>query len=232
MDEKSNNNRDRGIDARRRRLIKTAAVAAASLMMAGSDVALAGTTSGKRRGRRFVMVVDVDKCYGCYACVVACAHENNVPIGVFRTWIERYVKPDGTVVFVPKQCNHCDNPSCVEVCPVGATYVNEDGIVLVNDEICIGCGACIQNCPYGARFFNPIKGVADKCTFCSHRIYQDLLPACVEACPTGARIFGSLEDEESEVSKLLRSTKTEQLKKWTGNEPQIFYKGLPGEANT
>jgi len=222
----------RNVDIRRREFIKTATVVAGLLVIGGKVAAAQSTSKKSRRGKRFAMVIDVDKCYGCYACVVACAHENNVPVGVFRTWIERYVKPDGTVVFVPKQCNHCENPSCVEVCPVGATFVNEDGIVLINDDICIGCGACIQNCPYGARFFNPIKGVADKCTFCSHRIYQGLLPACVEACPTGARIFGSLEDEESEVSKMLRTTKTEQLKKWTGNEPQIFYKSLPGEANT
>ena len=142
------------------------------------------------------------------------------------------MKPDGTVVFVPKGCNHCDHPSCVEVCPVGATYVNEDGLVLVDDEICIGCGACIENCPYGARFFNPIKGVADKCTFCSHRIYNGELPACVEACPTGARIFGAMSDEDSEAVKLLEKWDTQQLKPWTGNNPQIFYKNLPKEANS
>nr|WP_218184342.1 4Fe-4S dicluster domain-containing protein [Aeropyrum camini] len=191
-------------------------------------------SGSQREGKRQTLcdVIDVDKCYGCYACVVACAHENNLPIGVYRTWIERYVKEDGTPVYVPKQCNHCDNPSCVEVCPVKATYVNEDGIVLVDDDLCIGCGACIQNCPYGARFYNPIKGVADKCTFCVHRIYSDMLPACVEACPTGARVFGELADEESEVSKLIKSNNVQQLKPWTGNDPQIFYKDLPQEANT
>ncbi|MCE4613716.1 MAG: 4Fe-4S dicluster domain-containing protein [Desulfurococcales archaeon] len=220
------------VDSSRREFIKAAAIAS-GLVLAGSlSVASRASTRGRARGRRFAMFIDVDKCYGCYACVVACAHENNVPVGVFRTWVERYVKPDGTVVYVPKQCNHCDNPSCVEVCPVNATYVNEDGIVLVNDDLCIGCGACIENCPYGARFFNPVKGVADKCTFCDHRIYQGLLPACVEACPTGARVFGPLSEEDSEVSVLVRAAKTQRLKEWTGNEPQIYYKDLPAEANT
>lgn len=221
-------------NTRREFLKKTAkaAVATSSLILLGSVTIKSQAASERVRGRRFAMFIDVDKCYGCYACVVACAHENNVPIGVYRTWIERYVKEDGTPVYVPKQCNHCDNPSCVDVCPVKATYVNEDGIVLVDDDLCIGCGACIQNCPYGARFYNPIKGVADKCTFCVHRIYSDMLPACVEACPTGARVFGELADEESEVSKLIRSNNVQQLKPWTGNDPQIFYKDLPQEANT
>ncbi|RFA92356.1 hypothetical protein CGL51_14485, partial [Pyrobaculum aerophilum] len=115
--------------------------------------------------------------------------ENNVPIGVFRTWIERHVTKGGTVIFVPKQCNHCENAPCVKPCPTGATYKTEDGLVLVNDDLCIGCGACIQACPYGARFFNPVKGVVDKCTFCSHRIYQGKLPACVETASEGATRF-------------------------------------------
>ncbi|MCE4611649.1 MAG: 4Fe-4S dicluster domain-containing protein [Desulfurococcales archaeon] len=219
----------------RREFVKTAAkTTIAGLIVVGSVSGLrtsANASENAKRKRRFVMVIDVNKCYGCYACVVACAHENNVPVGVFRTWVERYVKPDGTVIYVPKQCNHCENPSCVDVCPVKATYKTEDGLVLVNDDICIGCGACIQNCPYGARFLNPIKGVADKCTFCDHRIYQGLLPACVEACPTGARIFGDIEDPESEVSKILSKAKTQQWKTWTGNDPQVYYIDLPEEAN-
>ncbi len=221
--------RDGTVDEKRRDFLKKASLAT-GLVLVGTSASLVKAEE-ELRGKRFAMFIDVEKCYGCYACVVACAHENNVPVGVFRTWIERYVGSNGKVIFVPKQCNQCDNPSCVYVCPVNATYVNEDGIVLVNDDICIGCGACIQNCPYGARFFNPVKGVADKCTFCNHRIYQGLLPACVEACPTGARVFGSLADEESELFKLIKTYKTQRLKTWTGNDPQIYYKDLPEEAN-
>jgi Fe-S-cluster-containing hydrogenase components 1 len=181
--------------------------------------------------KRWAMYIDVSKCYGCYACVTACAAENNVPIGVFRTWVERHVTKGGTVIFVPKQCNHCENAPCVKPCPTGATYKTKDGLVLVNDDLCIGCGACIQACPYGARFFNPIKGVVDKCTFCEHRIYNGKLPACVEACPTGARVFGDLNDPTSPISKLVPNTTTQRLKVETGAEPMMFYRDLPAEAN-
>ncbi len=189
------------------------------------------TAQGQRgEGRRWAMYIDVAKCYGCYACVTACAAENNVPIGVFRTWIERVVKEDGTVVFVPKQCNHCENPPCVKPCPTGATYKTDDGLVLVNDALCIGCGACVKACPYGARFMDPVKGTANKCTFCDHRIYNGTLPACVEACPTGARVFGDLNDPNSEVSKYVRGGQVQVWKPAYGTEPQIYYNGLPREV--
>ncbi|ABP49989.1 4Fe-4S dicluster domain-containing protein [Pyrobaculum arsenaticum] len=208
----------------RREVLKAATVAAITLAVPIS--------AQKAERRRWAMYIDVNKCYGCYACMVACAAENNVPVGVFRTWIERHVTKGGTVIFVPKQCNHCENAPCVKPCPTGATYKRvEDGLVLVNDELCIGCGACIQACPYGARFFNPVKGVVDKCTFCEHRIYQGKLPACVETCPTGARVFGDLNDPESPVSKIIKANPTQRLKIHTGAEPMIFYKDLPSEAN-
>jgi Fe-S-cluster-containing dehydrogenase component len=177
------------------------------------------------------MMIDVTRCYGCMACVAACAAENNVPIGVFRTWVERHVRADGNIVFVPKQCNHCGNPPCVKICPTGATFKREDGLILINDEICIGCGACIQACPYGARFVNPVKDVADKCTFCEHRLAKGLLPACVEACPTAARIFGDISDPNSEITRLIESSNTQTLKKWTHTGPEIYYKNLPKEAD-
>jgi Fe-S-cluster-containing dehydrogenase component len=212
------------ISTTRREAVKAVAVVALSLAVPVSAQA--------ERKHRWAMYIDVSKCYGCYACVAACAAENNVPIGVFRTWVERYFTKGGTVIFVPKQCNHCENAPCVKVCPTGATYKRtEDGLVLVNDELCIGCGACIQACPYGARFFNPVKGVVDKCTFCEHRIYQGKLPACVEACPTGARVFGDLNDPESPVSQLVKKMPTSRLKEWTGAEPMIFYRDLPSEAD-
>ncbi|RLJ71182.1 tetrathionate reductase beta subunit [Hydrogenivirga caldilitoris] len=186
------------------------------------------TEEGKKI--KWAMFIDVDKCYGCMACVVACAAENNVPIESFRTWIERHVFEDGRVVFVPKQCNHCENPPCVKPCPTGATYINEDGLVLVNSEICIGCASCVQACPYGARFMNPVTGTADKCTFCVHRIYEGRLPACVEACPTAARVFGNILDEETEVRKYVSHTPVQVLKPEYGTKPKYFYKNLPKEA--
>jgi len=202
-----------------------------SLVVAASLPEGASAEPAAVSSRRWAMVIDVSKCYGCYACLAACAAENNVPIGVFRTWVERYVKPEGGVIFVPKMCNHCEEPSCVEVCPVNATFKAPSGEVLIDDGICIGCGACIQNCPYGARFFNPVKGVADKCTLCFHRIYDGKLPACVEACPTGARIFGDLNEPNGELSRLVKDNTTSKWKPWTGNKPMVFYIGLPEEAN-
>ncbi|MCS7137336.1 MAG: 4Fe-4S dicluster domain-containing protein [Candidatus Caldarchaeum sp.] len=191
---------------------------------------LAPSAAGQKTGRRYAMLMDVDKCFGCMACVVACAAENNVPLGVFRTWIEHLEKPDGTRLFIPKQCNHCDDPPCVPPCPTNATYITPEGLVLVNDELCIGCGACIKACPYGARFRNPVKGVADKCTFCDHRLAEGLLPACVEACPTGARVFGAV-GEDNELTNIVESKPTQVLKPFTGAKPMIYYLSLPDEVN-
>ncbi len=174
------------------------------------------------------MYIDVAKCYGCMACVAACAAENNVPIGSFRTRVERHTLYDGVTAFVPMQCNHCVNPSCVEACPTGAMHKGEDGLILLDPNLCIACGACIQACPYKAVFFNPIKGIPDKCTFCNHRIYQGKLPACVEVCPTGARVFGDLNDPNSEIAKILARTPTQRLGRATGNEPQIYYRMATG----
>jgi Fe-S-cluster-containing dehydrogenase component len=173
-----------------------------------------------------------------------------------RTWVERYViTEDGEILvdspnggrdgftadymnlkyrnvkieksfFVPKLCNQCDNPPCVQVCPVGATYKTEDGVVLVDQEHCIGCRYCIQACPYGARFFLPEKRVVDKCTWCYHRITKGLLPACVQACPVGARVFGDLRDPQSPVSKILRERRVDVLKPALGTEPKVYYIGL------
>ncbi len=182
------------------------------------------------QGKRYAMLMDVEKCYGCMACVVACSAENNVPLDFFRTWIEYLEKPDGTRIFIPKQCNHCDDPPCVPPCPTKATFITSDGLVLVNDNLCIGCGACVKACPYGARFINPVKGVADKCTFCSHRLAEGLLPACVEACPTGARVFGPL-TEDNELTRIINSRPTQVLKPETGAKPMIFYLDLPSEVN-
>jgi len=128
--------------------------------------------------------------------------------------------------FVPKLCNHCANPPCVQVCPVGATFRAEDGAVLVDRDYCIGCKYCIQACPYGARYFNAELYVADKCTWCYHRISKGLLPACVEACPTNARIFGNLNDSSSLISEFIRDNAVQVLKPESGTAPMCFYVGM------
>lgn len=132
--------------------------------------------------------------------------------------------------FVPKLCNQCEKPSCVQVCPTGATYKTMDGPVLVDTKYCIGCQYCVQACPYSARSLNAERGTAEKCNWCYHRITKGLQPACVEVCPTGSRIFGDRKDPESPISQFLRSNKVNVLKPEMGNMPNVFYAGIDKEV--
>jgi tetrathionate reductase subunit B len=132
--------------------------------------------------------------------------------------------------FVPKLCNHCTHPACVQVCPTGATYKTDDGVVLIDHTYCIGCQYCVQACPYGARFFNHEKRVSDKCTWCYHRITKGLQPACVEVCPVSARIFGDLKDKESPISRFIKENRVQVLRRETGNAPNVFYVGIDKEV--
>lgn len=133
--------------------------------------------------------------------------------------------------FVAKLCNHCENPPCVQVCPVGATYKTPDGVVLIDKNYCIGCRYCVQACPYGARYFNDETNTADKCTWCYHRITKGLKPACVEVCPVQARIFGDLNDPSSTINEFIRSHRVRVLKPWTGNGPHVFYNEIDSEVS-
>ncbi len=205
----------------------------------------------------YAYVIDTRKCIGWGGCVRACKRENNVPDGEFRTWIERYIvlknggvyvdSPNGGLMgfdevdpkyrediaythFIPKMCNHCQNPPCVQVCPVGATFKSPEGFVLVDETHCIGCAYCVQACPYAARFINEEKKKADKCTWCYHRVKNGRLPACVEACPTGARAFGDLMDPKSHVSKIFEGRKWDVLRKEMNTGPTCFYLGLAKEV--
>jgi tetrathionate reductase subunit B len=205
----------------------------------------------------YAMGVQIEKCIGCGKCVVACKTENDVPLEpfYFRTWVERYIiyadgdvsvdSPDGGIggfppvenekqilrtFFVPKLCNHCDNPPCVQVCPVGATFKSQDGVVLVDSDYCIGCRYCIQACPYGARFLDPRTKTANKCTFCYHRITKGLLPACVEVCPTQARIFGELGKLSTPLNRMMRLSHIQVLKPHMNTHPKVFYSDLDGEV--
>ena len=178
---------------------------------AGAPVALAAAVAPAFAEtppvRHWAMVVDVAKCIGCQACTVACIHENRVPEDSFRTFVTTWEVAEGaqvSSVMLPRLCNHCDQPPCVPVCPVGATFKAADGEVLIDADACVGCGYCVQACPYDARFINTETRTADKCTFCAHRLAAGLLPACVETCVGGARIFGDLADPKSTVSKLLK----------------------------
>jgi tetrathionate reductase subunit B len=132
--------------------------------------------------------------------------------------------------FVPKLCNQCENPPCVQVCPVGATYQAPDGVVLVDRSWCIGCGYCIMACPYGVRFFHPVYHTAEKCNFCYHRITKGMKTACVDACPFGARKIGNIKDPNDPVTQVIRTQRVGVLKSEYGTKPQAFYLGLDEEV--
>ena len=204
------------------------ALTAAAAALPG--VALAKSGSPHHWG----MLVDVRRCIGCQACTMACIQENAVPEGSFRTVVSTYSvtltdagQPAGTYV-LPRLCNHCDEPPCVPVCPVSATFKRADGMVLVDADRCVGCAYCVQACPYDARFINHDTNTADKCTFCTHRVDAGLLPACVETCVGGARIFGDLNDPQGELRRRLDAAGDELkvLKPEQKTAPQVFYIGL------
>jgi len=204
-------------------------LAATALAAGTAGATSAEEKSGQKDGPRWGMVVDLRLCIGCQACTVACSTENQIPLGNFRTIVSSYEVTSGgrpRRYTLPRLCNHCAKPACVTVCPTQATKQRPDGAVVVDNTVCIGCGYCVQACPYDARFINPLTRTADKCTFCLHRLEAGLLPACVETCVTGARTFGDLNDPNSAVSQLLASMPTQVLKKDMGTAPRVFYIGL------
>jgi Fe-S-cluster-containing dehydrogenase component/formate-dependent nitrite reductase membrane component NrfD len=171
-------------------------------------------------------VIDNRKCIGCHACSTACKSENEVPLGVHRTWVktvERGTYPDVRRSFQVTRCNHCDNPPCVRICPVTAMYQRDDGIVEFDKDVCIGCKACMQACPYDAIHIDPETRTAAKCHYCSHRVDLGLEPACVVVCPTHAIVAGDLDDPMSEIAKLVQSAKTTVRKPEQGTAPKLLY---------
>ncbi len=224
-------------------------------------------SSGKRVGyapppvpkARYAMVIDVKTCIGCRRCVYACVKENNIGRDSGFNYIQLLAMEEGSIDleradlyysegsqpnhwYLPTQCMQCDNPPCVQACPVTATWKEADGIVVIDYKKCIGCRYCMIACPYWARHFNwkkpyvpkeginpdvPIRptGVVEKCTFCIHRVRKGQTTRCVEACPVRARIFGDLNDPNSSVSQILRTRRIFRLKEELGTEPRIFYVG-------
>lgn len=216
--------------------------------------------------------LDLSRCNGNRKCVDACVHENNQsrpsPEGVHNNpiqWItvlemdeeagielagsnayyEPAKVPAAGKAYLPVACQQCDNPPCVKVCPVKATWMETDGIVVIDYDQCIGCRCCMSACPYGARHFNwsepnlpadqvnpdmhvlgnrpRVRGVVEKCTFCVQRTRKGLYPACHDACPTGARVFGNLLDPESEIRRLLETKRVFVLKAELSTHPKFFY---------
>ena len=147
--------------------------------------------------KKYVFVIDPRRCIDCRACLVSCRAENDVPIPNTRIWVyDQGVIgefPNLAQQFVPYNCMHCDEPPCVEACPSQATYKRKaDGIVVIDQEACIGCGLCLPACPYHVRYLNPQTGKADKCNACLQRTEQGEAPACVATCVGGSRLFGDL----------------------------------------
>jgi tetrathionate reductase subunit B len=223
------------------------------------EYVLAGTPetapSYNRNAHWWGMLLDIDKCIGCGSCVRACANENDVPEGFFRTWVERYHVADwqqetpqvdspnggkngfppgaavgGKNFFVPKMCNHCVDSPCTQVCPVGATFESPDGVVLVDPTYCLGCRYCIQACPYGCRFLHPTRRTAEKCTLCYHRITKGLTTACCENCPTGARQLADLKNPNDPIHEFLRTHSVQVLKPYLATGAKAFYHDLDGSV--
>ena len=176
--------------------------------------------------QNYGFLIDQSKCIGCHACSTACKSENQVPLGVYRTWV-KYVEtgsyPDVRRRFQVTRCNHCVNPPCVRICPVTAMYQREDGIVEFDPSICIGCKSCMQACPYDSIYLDPETNTAAKCTFCAHRIDVGLEPACVVVCPEHAILAGDLNDPASEISRKLATSQVTVRKPEQGTGPKLFY---------
>ena len=203
------------------------------------------TQTNKKMG----LVIDLDTCVGCQACVTNCKEWNTgghiAPLtdtkpyeaeadGVWFNRVHTYEvsKSNGesSTLHFPRSCLHCDDAACVTVCPTGASYKREtDGIVLVNEDKCIGCKLCSWACPYGAREYDIYEGVMKKCTLCIDRIYnknldvEDRVPACVLCCPTSARHYGDLNNPHSNVSKLVNSRNSQDLMPDMGYRPTNKY---------
>lgn len=175
---------------------------------------------------KYGLVIDLTKCIGCNACTVACQAQN--ALDETEHWIRIETKEEGkfpavTREVLPVQCQHCDNPPCVRVCPTRASWKHRDGFVLVKHEWCIGCKYCVVACPYQARTFNEERGTPGKCIFCLPRVEKGVKPACVIACPAGARIFGDLNDPQSEVNRVITQKKATRLRPDLRTGPNIYY---------
>lgn len=213
----------------------------------------------------FGYALDISRCIGCRRCVYGCVEENNQSRDPQKHWItvlemekehgvnlhhatayyDAETVPEPGKFYFPVQCQQCENPPCVKVCPVEATWAEPDGIVVVDYNWCIGCRCCVSACPYGARTFNwaepglpasemnpkmhylgnrpRSKGVVEKCTFCIQRTREGLYPKCVEVCPVGARKFGNLLDPESEIRYILENKRVFIFKEELNTQPKFFY---------
>lgn len=179
----------------------------------------------------WTIVLDADKCIDCKACDVACKRENSINAKGHRDVRRNRINTAGMVgtyphlkqSFQPEQCHQCGNPACVPVCPVNATYAKDDGVVVIDKKVCIGCTLCVLECPYDVRYMTE-NDTADKCDFCAHRVAEGKQPACVDTCMTKVRVFGDMNDPASAVSKLLKSNLSAKvLLPEAGTKPNLHY---------
>jgi Fe-S-cluster-containing dehydrogenase component len=169
----------------------------------------------------YVLIIDLNKCSGCGACLDACNQRNHLPEGKsFIRRIRKEEEPEGGCWCLPVQCQHCQDPPCEKVCPTQATYHHSSGVVLVNDKTCVGCKYCAVACPYDARTYDEYTGLVDKCWLCLDYVLGGGLPACVQACVGGARIFGRR--DQPEIAELLASGRAQVLHPEFGTEPGVL----------
>ena len=185
---------------------------------------------------KYGFAINLHRRIGCRTCTVACKMEHRLSENIQRIRVlndageTTYDVPVGeypnglSFTWRPVPCQHCDNPVCVEVCPAGATYKREDGIVVVDEEACIGCGQCVAACPYGARQIDPVTPVVQKCSLCFHRLDNGIeTTMCQLTCPNRAITVGDLDDPESAVSKLIAQYGGEQWMAEEGTGPNVYY---------
>ena len=195
----------------------------------GAAEAAPGSREGRPAARPlWGKLLDQTRCIGCHACTTACKSENEVPVGVTRTYVKSVdigTFPTARRAFQVTRCNQCQDAPCVTACPTGAMYQRPDGIVDFNKSICIGCKACIAACPYDAIFINPDDHSAEKCNFCAHRLDIGLEPACVVVCPTEAIIVGDLRDPSSRIAQLVNRAPVSVRRPEKETRPKVFYRG-------
>ena len=190
------------------------------------DAGLPTPGQDTERDPQYGFLIDNSKCIGCHACSTACKSENEVPLGVYRTWVkttETGLYPDTRRHFQVTRCNHCSNPPCVRICPTQAMFQRTDGIVEFDKDACIGCKACMQACPYDAIHIDPNTGTAAKCHYCAHRTEVGMEPACVVVCPEHAIVAGDLNDPRSEIAQLVAKHPVTVRKPEQGTRPKLFY---------
>lgn len=226
-----------------RRLFLSYGLKVTGIFLGGSILSVTATTSAKAMLTKvdrlfpsfyyphYSMVINLSRCDGCKLCVAACSRVNNVAKDGYRTTVlsREVAAPDvNRVEFLPVLCNHCDRPPCVQACPTNATFKDPThGVVMIEQERCIGCKACMVVCPYNARYYNHETSSVDSCDFCfrTRLLLGNSIPACVEACPKDARIFGDLSDDSSRVFQLVRETGRTAwvLRPEAGTMPNVFY---------